>query len=196
MISQTLYLNLCLTENAAVPHGAEDLDSKKIVQGPSKAGLESGPDPPVADATLEGMNARTREARYNPSFADSLVKSPEVGALELDRSAPAEARVDSRHLSGASFASETDTQPRAGKRDTDAETLRTRGTLRKQLTTKPGQSPWSILKPKPKFDASSFEDPVSDEFWTDIWVACAANNVSRLRVSRIEMLFADGQLLF
>lgn len=116
-------------------------------------------------------------------------KNLDGGASELGRSAPVKARADSGQLLGApagtSFAPETDTQPQArvGKRDSDAEAPRAR-TLRKQLSSKPGQSPWTILTPKPKFDADSFEDPVSDEFWTDIWVACAVHNVSRLRVPR------------
>ena len=208
MISQTLYLDRCLTQNAAVVHGAEDLGS----QGLSKAGLESER---AANATLAEKHARTREASNVPSFTDSpvptleekilaehglpvygtsVVKSPEGGASELDRGAPADARVDSRHLSGASFAPETDIQPlqaRVGKRDADAEALRARGTLRKQLNTKPGQSSWTILTPKPKYDANSFEDPVSDEFWKDIWVACAVHNVSQRFT---EMLFANTQL--
>jgi phospholipase D1/2 len=118
-------------------------------------------------------------------------KNPAGGASELGRSVPAKARADSGQLSGAptgaSFAPGTDTQPpqpaRAGKRDSDAEAPRARP-LRKQLSSRPGQSPWTILTPKPKFDADSFEDPVSDKFWKDIWVACAVHNVSRLRVSR------------
>ena len=124
---------------------------------------------------------------YGMMFVD---KSPEGGAPELSRSAPGKATIDSRHLSGAptgsSFAPEMDTQPlqtRVGKRDADAEPLRAR-TLRKQLSAKPGQSPWTVLTPKPKYDANSFEDPISDEFWTDIWVACAVHNVSRLCVPR------------
>ncbi|KAI9464976.1 phospholipase D [Lactarius psammicola] len=191
-----------------VVHGTEDLGSKEIAQGPSRVGLESERDPRGADATLEERNARTRDTRNAPSFADSLIlvehhlpvqheygmsvgKSLEGGTSELGRSAPAEAKVDRGHLSGApagaSLALETDTQPlqaRMGKRDPDAEeqkALRARGTLRKQLNAKPGQSPWTVLTPKPKYDANSFEDPVSDEFWTEIWVACAVHNTEIFR---------------
>jgi phospholipase D1/2 len=183
---------------------------RKIDQELSKVGLENEPDLRAPDATIEERNARTRDAR---SDSDSIVptleekflaehrlplqngygmsaeKSLEGGASELGRSVPAKAKADSGHLPGApgtSFAPETDSQPlqaRVEKRSVDAEAPRAR-TLRKQLSTKPGQSPWTILTPKPKYDANSFEDPLSDKFWTDIWVACAVHNVSRLRVSR------------
>ncbi|KAH9080301.1 phospholipase D [Lactarius deliciosus] len=154
-----------------------NLGSNEIAQGLGKVGLESEPDSRGVDTTV---------------FADSLVPTLEEKILAehhlpLGRSAPAEARVDSGHPSGASFAAEMDTQPlqaRMGKRDADAEehkALRARGTLRKQLNAKPGQSPWTLLTPKPKYDANSFEDPVSDEFWTNIWVACAVHNTEIFR---------------
>lgn len=196
----------------SVARGTEDLGSKENVQGLGEVGIESEPNPRAADATLEERNTGLRDASNTPSFDDSLIptleekvlaehrlpgygmpvgKNLEGRASEPGRSAPAEARVNSGHLSsapaGASFAPETDAQPlqaRVEKRDANAEEQkapRARGTLRKQLTTKLGQSPWTILTPKPKYDANSFEDPVSDEFWTDIWVTCAVHNTEIFR---------------
>ena len=207
-------------ESAAV-HETEGLGSKGIVRGLNKEGLDSEPDLRTEDTTVEKKNSRTRDDRDAPSFVDSPIstleektlaehrlpvhnehgmsvgKNLDRGTSELGRSAPAKARTDSGQLSGApagkSFASETDTQPlqaRVAKRDSDAEAPRAR-TLRKQLSSKP--SPWAILNPKPKFDANSFEDPLSDKFWKDIWVACAAHNVSRLSVPR--NFVANRQLL-
>ncbi|KAH9028647.1 phospholipase D [Lactarius hengduanensis] len=182
--------------NAVFIHGTEDLGSKEIAQGLDKVGLESEPDSRGVDATvfadslvptLEEKILAEHHLPVQREYGMTVGKSLEGGALELGRSAPAEARVDSGHLSGASFAAEMDTQPlqaRMGKRDADAEeqkALRARGTLRKQPNAKPGQSPWTILTPKPKFDANSFEDPVSDEFWTNIWVACAVHNTEIFR---------------
>ncbi|KAF8272777.1 hypothetical protein EI94DRAFT_1717370 [Lactarius quietus] len=187
-----------------VAHDTEDLGSKEIVQGLNKVGLDSEPDLRAADATLEERNAR-HDAKDAPGFADNLVPTLEVKILaerglsienslegrasELGRSAPAKARADSGHLSnvsaGTSFAPETDTQflqARVGKRDADAEVPRSRATLRKQLSSKAGQSRWTILTPKPKFDANSFEDPIGDKFWKDIWVACAVHNTEIFRL--------------
>jgi len=53
--------------------------------------------------------------------------------------------------------------------------------LRKHLNAKSSQSPWTIPTPRPKYDADSFEDPICDEFWDDIWVACAAHNTEIFR---------------
>ncbi|KAH9002804.1 phospholipase D [Lactarius hatsudake] len=182
--------------NAAVVHGTEDLGSKEITQGLGKVGLESEPDSRGVDATvfadslvptLEEKILAEHHLPVQREYGMTDGKSLEGGASELGRSAPAEATVDSGHLSGASFAAEMDTQPlqaRMEKRDANAEeqkALRARGTLRKQLNAKPGQSPWTILTPKPKYDANSFEDPVSDEFWTNIWVACAVHNTEIFR---------------
>ena len=213
MISETLYVKRCLTQSVTVVHGTEGHGSRKIDQELSEIKLENEPDLRAADATLEERNARTRDTRSDSGYADSVAptleekflaehrlplqngygtsveKTLEGGASEPGRSVPAKAKADSGSLPGApgtSFAPETDSQPlqaRVEKRGVDAEAPRAR-TLRKQLSTKPGQSPWTILTPKPKYDANSLEDPLSDKFWTDIWVACAVHNVSRLRVSR------------
>ncbi|KAN0129506.1 phospholipase D [Lactarius tabidus] len=192
-------------------HETEGLGSKEIVRGLNKEGLDSEPDLRAVNAIVEEKNPRTRDDKNGPSVVNSLVptleentlaehrlpvqnehgmsdgKNLDGGAPELGRSAPGKAKTDSGQLSGApagtSLAPETDTQPpqaRVGKRDSDAEVPRAR-TLRKQLSSKPGQSPWAILTPKPKFDANSFEDPVSDKFWKDIWVACAVHNTEIFR---------------
>jgi phospholipase D1/2 len=213
-IQNTVCTSVSHSEPAAV-HETEGLGSKEIVRGLNKEGLDSEPDLRAVNAIVEEKNSRTRDDKNGPSVVDSLAPTLEEnslaehrlpvqnehgisggknlagGASELGRSAPGKARADSGQLSGApagtSLAPETDTQPpqaRVGKRDSDAEVPRAR-TLRKQLSSKPGQSPWAILTPKPKFDANSFEDPVSDKFWKDIWVACAVHNVSRLHVHEI-----------
>ena len=144
----------------------------------------------LAPTLEEKILAEHRLPVQNEYGMMSVEKNLEGEASELSRSAPGKARVDSGHLSGAptgpSLVPEADTQlpqVRVGKKDADAEPPRAR-TLRKQLSTKPGQSSWTILTPKPKYDANSFEDPVSDKFWTDIWVACAVHNVSRLCIPR------------
>jgi hypothetical protein len=82
-----------------------------------------------------------------------------------------------RSLVEATMASETynpPSQAQTGKNDVDSEEQRAprpHNLPRKHLNSK--TSPHR----KPKFDANSFEDPVCDEFWTDIWVACATHNV-------------------
>jgi phospholipase D1/2 len=106
---------------------------------------------------------------------------------ETAGSARAEATVENGQFSGAladaSEASAAYSQPsraRFGKNDADTEeqkASRGRNLLRKHLNGKSSQSPWTVPTAKPKYDADSFEDPICDEFWKDIWVACAAHNV-------------------
>jgi len=77
----------------------------------------------------------------------------------------------------AAMTSQTYNQPSqapTGKNGGDSEEQRAtqpRNLPRQHLNAK--SSPMS----KPKFDASSFEDPVCDEFWKGVWVACATHNV-------------------
>ena len=97
----------------------------------------------------------------------------------------------------ASLPSKTSTQPpyvRMGNNDTDVEeqkAQRARHLLRKHPNVKLGQLPRTVPTHKPKYDADSFEDPVCDQFWEDIWVACAVHNVGVYRFLELE---AIGQL--
>jgi phospholipase D1/2 len=56
-------------------------------------------------------------------------------------------------------------------------------TQQRHLHEAKGKEPDSI--PAPYIHPDCFEDPISDEFWEDIWVACAEHNVSALSVSRV-----------
>lgn len=59
---------------------------------------------------------------------------------------------------------------------------RARSTLRKNLGSKLGQNnKWTVPTPRPHVDANGFEDPVSDAFWKDVWVACAVHNTEIYR---------------
>lgn len=48
-----------------------------------------------------------------------------------------------------------------------------RATIRKQLDS----GVWTLPTRKPEVHADGFEDPVSDTFWKNVWVASAAHNV-------------------
>lgn len=54
---------------------------------------------------------------------------------------------------------------------------------RRSLHDSKGKRPTPIATPAPHIHPGSFEDPISDEFWEDIWVACAEHNVSARSVS-------------
>jgi len=56
-----------------------------------------------------------------------------------------------------------------------------RSLLRKQVAAKLGQKPWTLPTPTPRVDPDGFEDPVCDEFWKNVWLACAVHNTEIFR---------------
>ena len=116
-----------------------------------------------------------------------------MGVQEGGGRAPVATKVENRHLpTDASLAPKAYSQPsqaRIGKNDNDGDeqkAQRARNLLRKYPNVKLGPSPRIV--PKPKFDANSFEDPLCDEFWEDIWVASAVHNVGVYRFHGINAL--------
>ena len=102
---------------------------------------------------------------------------------------PPEARVhdDSGELFGApadaSKSPQTDDEvPHArGRKSEPTEeekaTVHARKTIRRHLSATLDRNPWTLPAPAPGVDPHGFEDPVCDEFWKDVWVACAVRNV-------------------
>ena len=100
---------------------------------------------------------------------------------------PHQARVETGELYGAPADASIDPQhddqvphARSGKIDADEEEEKAPGTraiLRKHLTAKLGNKQWQLPTPTPHVDPYGFEDPISDAFWKDVWVACAVHNV-------------------
>ncbi len=109
--------------------------------------------------------------------------------------APVATKVENGHLSAdAPLASKTYGPPphtRMGKNDNgvhEQKAQRTRHLMRKYPNANLGQSPRTVPTQKPEFDADSFEDPLCDEFWEDIWVASAMHNVGVYRFLGIKAL--------
>lgn len=132
--------------------------------------------------------------------SDSMKHNGSVTATEV---ASEEGRVDGE-LYGAPANADPlrDDQPpkaRHVKRDADEEEDKApsaRATLRKNLMarmgSKTGKGPWSLPTPTPLVDPQGFEDPISDKFWKDVWVACAAHNV---RICFFTSLYAELTIL-
>ena len=114
--------------------------------------------------------------RFAKSFMDPSASSTTV-----------EARVDNGELYGApadaSRDPKTDDQPPhavSGKNDaTEAEekAVHARAEIRRHLSSKFNPKVWTLPTPTPKVDPHGFEDPISDEFWKKVWMACAVHNV-------------------
>ena len=188
--SDIVYLNFdyLLIEDSTVLHGSKVVGTKEVTQGFHATGLERG----GSDATLrEGTSNYIREGEEAPSSAETLLpifegkvvaefqppagrthgmsieKNASIDAPERVGDALADANVENGPLldlfEDESTTSETYYQP------SDAPS--------KYLNAKPGQSPWTVPTPRPKYDADSFEDPICDRFWKGIWAACAERNV-------------------
>ena len=119
------------------------------------------------------------------------VKTQKSSKSFRDRSASSttvEARVENGELYGApadaSRDPKTDDQPPhavSGKNDataTEEKAVHARAEIRKHLSTKFNPKIWTLPTPTPKVDPHGFEDPISDEFWKKVWMACAVHNVS------------------
>lgn len=128
----------------------------------------------------------------------SIEENEGMGAQERVRGALADTDVEKGQLFcspvDASMPSEPCNQPplaQMGKNDGNPEEQkahRPRGMSRKHLNTKSSQSPWTVPTRKPKYDADSFEDPLCNEFWKGIWVACAARNVGVYGCSQVKCI--------
>ena len=59
----------------------------------------------------------------------------------------------------------------------------TRSLLRK-LASNVGSRTWAVPASGPHVDPEGFEDPISDAFWKNVWIACAENNVCILCLPR------------
>jgi phospholipase D1/2 len=66
------------------------------------------------------------------------------------------------------------------KSDVNSEdaTASARETLRANLGSRSDRKTWTVPTMKPKVEPQDFEDPISDAFWKNIWIASAVHNVS------------------
>ncbi|KAJ7043969.1 phospholipase D [Mycena alexandri] len=104
---------------------------------------------------------------------------------------PAQPRTNDGVLFGApadaSSSAKTDDQPphaRSGNDDATEEERAAPGArsiLRRHMAAKLGSKTWTLPTPRPKVDPNGFEDPISDEFWKNVWVASAAHNTEIYR---------------
>ena len=109
------------------------------------------------------------------------VQSGRTGVVD---GGPYEPRTDDSVLLGAptnrKFPGNKDPS-RTMRSDMDSEeraTASARTNIRTNLGSKSTRKPWTVPTVKPKVEPQDFEDPISDSFWKNIWVASAVHNVS------------------
>lgn len=177
----------------------KDVGTEDAIQGLSKTGLKRALlDPALQEGGIYTPHAlaptleENVKAEHQPhtGCADEIINDERVEGevQEGGRGAPVATKIENRHLpTNASLASKTHSQPsqaRIGKNDNDGDeqkAQRARNLLRKYPNVKLGQSSRTVPTQKPKFDANSFEDPLCDDFWEDIWVAGAVHNTEIFR---------------
>ncbi|KAI0056534.1 phospholipase D [Artomyces pyxidatus] len=141
--------------------------------------------------TLEEKMVAEHRPPSDHAYGTPIAENPEAEEREQAGTAPPDARLDDGQLYGApadaSNSVETDDEPphaRSDRNDADAEEKKAPGArsiLRKHLTAKLSQGPWSLPTPTPKIDDDGFEDPIADSFWKDVWVAAAVHNTEIFR---------------
>ncbi|KIJ64492.1 hypothetical protein HYDPIDRAFT_90375 [Hydnomerulius pinastri MD-312] len=77
---------------------------------------------------------------------------------------------------------ETDNEPPQADADGEEKNApHARSLLRRHLAGKAGSKTWTLPAPAPHVDPEGFEDPICDEFWKNVWVACAVHNTEIYR---------------
>lgn len=147
--------------------------------------------PGFADAVVPTLEEKTVEEHRPPK--SQAHGSPIHDKVEEDKQTstsgdPGQARTRDGELFGApadaSKSPRSDNEPpheRSGVMDADEQEQgapAARALLRKHLQGKLGSKTWTLPTPRPEVDPEGFEDPISDAFWKNVWVACAAHNVS------------------
>lgn len=132
---------------------------------------------PLEEKMPPNGNAQHLAEQTDPSHS---VSSPESEGRTPDGElygAPADA-------SRSPYLDDQPPHARSSNSDADEEdntATEARATLRKHLGSKLGGSKWTLPIPRPKFGAEDFEDPISDRFWKNIWVASAVHNTEIFR---------------
>jgi phospholipase D1/2 len=105
---------------------------------------------------------------------------PDDGLLS---GAPANAKFPSIDEEAFSRSSKSDVS------DEEQAPLGARATLRDNRGGKPGRkNVWTVPTTKPQVGPQDFEDPISDAFWKNIWVASAVHNVGVVLLSMAMLL--------
>jgi phospholipase D1/2 len=142
---------------------APTLEEKTIVE---KRPHETSGDKPLLDALQKGEVAVTPSGQQSPggnTKAGELYEAP-ADAIPNDKEPP--------H-------SQEPTKEDTG--DQERAVVRARTLLRKHLGGKHGTKNWTLPTPAPVIDPHGFDDPISDEFWKDVWISVAVHNTGIYR---------------
>jgi len=120
--------------------------------------------------SLKHRRTRTQSNGLRPGTAQSQASRPSTsassmgGGVEFSKSGFSDADESDAHLYGAAGVQRSGTTARSGSRLGGG-----RASVRKT---------WTVNALRPKVGPEDFEDPISEYFWDNIWVASAVYNVS------------------
>jgi phospholipase D1/2 len=176
--------------------GDEALDEERMTytrDGQKVPGFADAVVPTLEEKTVEEQRPLKLQANGGP-IRDHLQEDKQG----TDNGALDQARTQDGELFGApadaSKSPKSDDEPpheRSGIMDADDQEQcapGARAVLRKHLQGKLGSKTWTLPTPRPEVDPEGFEDPISDAFWKNVWVACAAHNVSATIMQRTSFL--------
>lgn len=184
------------TASADATTGDQSLNEERTTftrSGEKEHGFTSSIVPTLEEKTI--AEGRPPFHRANGGL-NIYVDSPGENAIS-EQTEPEEARADGELYGSPANADPRDKEPPhppSAKTDADEEEEKApgaRATLRKHLaakfagSTKASSKTWSLPTVTPEVDPYGFEDPICDEFWKNVWVACATHNVSTSIVSTI-----------
>lgn len=163
-------------ESAQQPANSDEATAKTMQ--PSETNSSDGSKADQSPKSLQQIShpngASEKPEQVQPTESNSSNGSHQARTADGDLyGAPADASKDAK----------TDDEPphaRASVSDADESEKAApaaRVILRKNLNASIGSKAWTLPTPTPKVDPQGFEDPISDEFWKNVWVACAVHNV-------------------
>ncbi|KXN88185.1 Phospholipase D1 [Leucoagaricus sp. SymC.cos] len=140
------------------------------------------------DYTMEGEERIGFASSEVPTIEERTIADERPPSLQADAAQEESKTADNINTpknggSGSFVANGTATEPLAQRPVDDREGhdgTSNRNILRKQRTSNSG-SKWTVPIAKPHVDPSVFEDPISDAFWKNVWVASAAYNTEIYR---------------
>lgn len=161
--------------------------------GQKETGFASSVVPTLEEKVVSEQNAQTNQKEgadatdaIGESFQSRNENAPNGHRVSSDSSSDLHAGDNTLYGAPANAKSPvSDDEPpaRSLKSDFDDEELAAPGAraiIRENLGGKSSRRrPWTVPTTKPRVEPQDFEDPISDAFWKDMWVASAVHNVSR-----------------
>jgi phospholipase D1/2 len=200
-VSQEMRCNVQALKPCTALHATGDVEAKDKLNLLKKAGLKSkNADARAADKSLEEERQTfSLDGKKEHGFASSVVPTLEEkliaenhlkssrqgnGQAHNGHADPQEAQIDGELFGAPANANanpERDDQVPGTREERHTEleekAVEARSIIRKHLGASFSKHS-ALPTPTPHVDPHGFEDPVCDEFWKGVWVACAAHNVS------------------